>query len=149
LAKAGEGAARAARALDRLGEVEGQAAFVQRAEKKLLQDAAQPAPSGGAGGFAYGAKLRDIDKDKEVTVLGLKTVGNQSLYRRGKIWITPSAAEVDLEKEAEKIVTIDRFTEEYFKLVSANTADENQLLASQQPDDELLIQLRGKVYRIK
>ena len=54
-----------------------------------------------------------------------------------------------LDRDKDKIRTIDRFSEEYFRLVRANSVAENQVIASQQADEELLIELRGQVYRIR
>jgi hypothetical protein len=44
---------------------------------------------------------------------------------------------------------VNRFSDDYFKLIAANTPEENQILARQQSGEELLIKLRGQVYRIK
>ena len=49
----------------------------------------------------------------------------------------------------EKIIEIERFSEDYFKLTAANTANENAVFARQPEKEELLIRLRGKIYRIK
>ena len=51
----------------------------------------------------------------------------------------------DAEK---KIETITQFDEEYFKLAARNRRAENELLATQQAAEELLIRLRGQMYRI-
>ena len=66
-----------------------------------------------------------------------------------RVAVTPETANLDLTKDAEKITTLDRYSSEYFALVSANTAAENQVLSSQAPDEELLINLRGQAYLIK
>ena len=39
--------------------------------------------------------------------------------------------------------------DEYFELVRANTVYENRILATQKAGEELLINLRGQVYRIR
>jgi Ca-activated chloride channel family protein len=157
---------RARQLLERLGEAGGQAGFAQRAEKKAFKEAAntplaskfagqlpaQPADPASTTGSAPppGTALRDIDKD-EATVLAdvVQNVGNETLYKRGKTWIAANAADVDPEKDADKIQTIERFSEEYFKLTSANTSGENAILARQQPGEEILVKLRGQVYLIK
>ncbi|MDY6913324.1 MAG: hypothetical protein SVT52_02545, partial [Planctomycetota bacterium] len=95
------------------------------------------------------ADKRSYEAGEAQTVANVRQVGNQALYRRGRVWVAANAAKLDLEKDAGKIRTIERFGEEYFRLIRANTVAENQLLASQQADEELLIRLRGQVYRIR
>ncbi len=72
-----------------------------------------------------------------------------SLYRRGKVWVTASASDIDLAKDGGKIEVIQRFSEKYFELIQKNSRDENKVMASQQKDEELLIRLRGKAYLVK
>jgi Ca-activated chloride channel family protein len=82
-------------------------------------------------------------------VQNVRQAGNQGIYRRtGNVWVAANAAKLDLDKDA-RIRTVQRFSEEYFKLVTDNTVAENQVLASQQGDEELVIELRGQVYRIR
>ena len=40
-------------------------------------------------------------------------------------------------------------SDDYFKLLEHNSMEENRLLASQRRGEELIIRLRGKIYRIK
>jgi Ca-activated chloride channel homolog len=155
----------ARRGLDRLAEAEGKSGVAQRTVKEQFRSAggvpAASAPGGfgggspagrdGAGGIAQGGlRIRDIDSDKE-TAAGdaVQTYGNQTLYKRGKTLIAANAREVDPEKDSAKIKDVDRFSDDYFKLVSANTADENLVLANQSENEELIIRLRGQVYRIR
>ena len=58
-------------------------------------------------------------------------------------------ADIDLERDKDKIVTIERYTEAYFKLTEENTRSENLLLAQQQAGEELIVRLRGQTYRIR
>ncbi len=164
---------RARRSLERLEEAEGQAGFVQRAEKKLLREAdkisATTAPasadaaslatpgkpgakndhkSSGLSTFG-GVQVRDIDTDEVLVTDAVQSVGSETLYRRGKLWIAENAKEVNLVKDKEKITDLKRFSEAYFKLIAANSMSENAVLARQQEGEELLIKLRGKVYLIK
>jgi Ca-activated chloride channel family protein len=147
---------RADEALSRLGEAGGRGGFSQRAQKGAFQNAeralggnAYELPAGAAP--ADGLNLaRDIDSDRELSLQGLKVVGNQSVYRRsGKVWVTPDTAEIDLERDKSQIKEIERFSADYFALVAANSPVENQLLSSQQEDVELLVRLRGQVYHVK
>lgn len=57
--------------------------------------------------------------------------------------------DIDPEKDSAKIKVVDRFSDDYFKLVADNSAGENAILSRQQPGEELLIKLRGQAYRIK
>ncbi len=166
LADTRRGADRARELLLRLDEAEGKAGFAQRAEKRQLKEAATAPQAGGFGGGgglpspdgkpgepgagnAGGVVFRNIDKDQEVLADSVQIIGNETLYKRGKLWIAANAKDVDLAKDEDKIETIERFSEAYFKLTAANTATENAVLARQQAGDELLIKLRGQVYWIK
>jgi Ca-activated chloride channel family protein len=160
---------RANEQLRQLSVADGRIGFEQRSEKKALQEAtvaptssgfaaaARPAAPGEPAGAAEGddasrlsgVKYRDLATGKEVAADGVQIVGSETLYRRGKIWIASSAADVDLEKDADKIKTIERFSPEYCELTKQNTAAENAVLARQQAGEELLIKLRGQTYRIK
>jgi Ca-activated chloride channel family protein len=80
---------------------------------------------------------------------GLRQIGNQTLYKRGKTLVAENCVEVDLEKEAANIVAVKRYSPEYFELVAANSVEENQLFAEQSPDEELVVKLRGKLYRVE
>lgn len=145
--------------LKRLEEVEGQAAFSQRSQKKALQEARKTAefysvPAGADAADAApqlfgGVKFRDIDSDKEVVADGLRSVGNYSLYAQGNVWRMPNTAKLDLKKDLDKIKVIKRFSAEYFKLVRENNSVQNQLLCSQREGEELLVQLRGQNYWVK
>jgi Ca-activated chloride channel family protein len=108
--------------------------------------AGRPAAPGAAPAVTA---LRDVDEDRVVVAESVQTVGNDALYKRGNLWIAQNAIGVDPEKDKEKIEEVDRFTDKYFKLIAANTAEENAILARQQSGEELLIKLRGKAYRIR
>jgi Ca-activated chloride channel family protein len=144
--------------LDRLSTAEGKAGVAQRATKGGLQNAFNaPAPaSAGAGGAVY----REIDSDKDVRLKGIKQNSNETVYARrvadgepGKkgrqVLVTPETAQMDLEKDKAQIKTIERFSEEYFALVRDNTIAENQILALQEGEEELLVKLRGQAYLVK
>ncbi len=151
---------RAEEQLRQLDDADGARGFNQRLGKKELREANVPAAtepadfSGsqgggqGAGGFG-GAVYRDADTGKAVVAHTVRNVGNETLYKRGNVWFAANAGDVDLEKDAEKIVTVERFSDEYFKLTAANTAAENTVLSRQQEGEELIIKLRDTVYRIK
>ncbi len=89
------------------------------------------------------------ESDKVEYVAGVRNVGNTSLYRRGRVWVEAKATKLDLGKDKAKIAVIQRFSKEYFDLVRANTVAENQVMSSQQDNEELLVTLRGQAYLIK
>ena len=95
-----------------------------------------------------GAAYRDIDKDESWP----SRRSNPSAAKRSTNAAssgTPPAKEIDLERDQAKIKVIERFSDDYFKLVKANTQPENAVLASQKPGEELVLKLRGQVYRIQ
>lgn len=176
LADASGNARRANESLDRLAAVDGKSGFAQRAEKRNLQLAEQAAgggfglpagpasaPAGGQPGRGIGGPAiasapaakpganfyRDIDTDREVSTEAVQNVGNETLYKRGKLWIASSAKDVDPEKQQDQIKKIKRFSDEYFALIRENTAAENAVLSRQQDGEQLLIKLRGKTYQFE
>ncbi len=110
-----------------------------------------PAQSGGSGGGLGGSFGEDGDdgrSDKKLDEV-IRRAGKETAYLRGKTLIASNAADVDLEKQKDAIIDIVRYSQEYFDLVNGNSKDENQLLALQRADEELIVRLRGNVYRIK
>jgi hypothetical protein len=79
----------------------------------------------------------------------VQIVGNQTLYKRGKIWVAENATDIDIDQNADRIQVVARFSEQYFQLISDNTPSENALMATQRDGEELLVLLRGKHYRIQ
>jgi Ca-activated chloride channel family protein len=106
------------------------------------------ARDGGAAMIGNAVQARYEEGQLE-RVANVRIVNNQALYQRGRVWIAANAAHVDLDREKDKLKDVHRFSKEYFELVRANTVMENQLLASQLPDEELVINLRGQTYRIR
>ena len=148
--------------LEQLQQAAGAGGFRQRGDKKALQDQARLSigiPGLDAGGSAPAGKdgrlitngiaLKSFDSDEITYTDAVQQVGNQALYRRGNVVIAANARDVDVEKEKEKIVDVERYSDAYFKLVAANTKEENTLLAMQDADQELIVRLRGQVYRVK
>lgn len=151
LASAGN-QARAGRELESLYKLsEGKAGVAQRGAKQAMKTApsiANPAALGGAApaGTSY---YFDAASDKPVAASTVRNLGNQALYRRGKVVVTPDTANLDFAKDSAQITTVDRYSTEYFALVTGNTVEENQIFSNQAPDEELLVKLRGKAYLIK
>ena len=147
---------RSAVALDRLKEVDGQAAFVQRDLKRKFQAAenasAAFAPAAGrpAGGGGFGGEvLFDLDNDEAVATKNVRQIGNLTFFKRGDKWVSAEVAKQDLAKLKENTKTIKRFSKEYFELVKKNSKDANAALSQQAAGEELYIQVDGKPVVIK
>jgi len=160
-----DGVRQTVESLRQLDEAGGRGGFMQRERKQALQSAdrapaaeffdfdaaARPSASTRRAGRSNGAFGGAYEESASETTpaKGMKVVGNVSLYRRDKLWVTADTTEVDLARDADQITVVERFTPEYFALIADNTPAENQLLSSQQKDEELLIRLRGKLYHVK
>ena len=128
----------------------GQRAAKARQALNVAVRAPASASPAGKGSIMYGnISSRSYEAGEAETVDNVRQVGNQTLYRRGNLWVAANASEIDPDRDKDKIRVIDRFSEEYFALVRTNTVAENQVLATQKSGDELLIELRGQVYRIR
>ena len=79
----------------------------------------------------------------------VRRVGNHTLYKRGTIWIADNALDGDLDQAESTARSVQRFSDDYFRLAANCDADEQAILASQQADEELLVRLQGQVYRIR
>ena len=140
---------------------------LSRAEKS--SPAATPAESGsfkqdakGNAVFAPGgsamvghATREDYEGDKAGKSLEtVRNVGQQAVYRRSQgqnqpVWIASNASDIDPARDQAKMRVVTRFSDEYFKLIQGNSADENRVLASQQADEELVMRMQGQVYHVK
>ena len=99
-------------------------------------------------GFGYRG-LKEYEAGETDTYTSVQNVGNQTLYRRGRTWMTPENAKLDRVRDKAKIRVVQRYSDEYFELVRANTVTENQILANQAPEEELLVTFRSQVYLIQ
>ena len=155
---------RALRETEILSRTDGAEGQVGAANRKAMKQAVAPpaseavrkAPGAAPQRAATSVGYRDKDeleagegKATKDVATNVRQYDEQATYRRGRVWVAANAAAVDLEKDAEKIETVERFSDEYFELVRANTAGENQILAAQGKNEELVIRLRGQVYRIR
>ena len=153
LARGGELRSHAKRAADRLTEevagAQGQVNAGNRAKLNRAWNLAETTTANGhVAQFGY-SRLEGYERGEQEVVANVRNVGNQALYQRGRLWIAANASELDPEKDRQKIREIERFSSEYFALVRANTVAENQVLASQRANEELLINFRGQAYRIR
>jgi len=152
-------------AREKLGQIDGAGGQISAVNRRVLKDAskapvsdlkeeelrtADPASVPDRAGL-MGNEARDAyEQGRRESVANARQAGGQGIYRRGgNLWIAANAVNVDPERDSAAIKTIERFSPEYFELARANTVAENQILASQRSDEELLIRLRSQVYRIR
>ena len=114
-------------------------------------------PSGGGGGGGVGLGGRRAggktgaapSLKKQNSALPVRVAGKFTAYLKGNILFASNATDVDPEKDASKITVITKFSPEYFELIQTTTAAENQLLALQEPNEEMIVRIQGKLYRLK
>jgi hypothetical protein len=119
-----------------------------------LKNSAVLAPSSPPGAvqtdIAGNTSARAYEEGDVEQVEGMRNVANQGVYRRrGNVWVAANATHLDPQADRDKIRVVRRFSDEYFRLVRANTVAENQIMASQQAEEKLLIELRGQAYMIE
>ena len=118
------------------------------AEAVPVDISGKPLREAGQVSMGY-AGVEAYESGKKEVYSSVQNVGNQTLYRRGRAWVTPATANLDREKDKDKIKVIQRYSKEYFELVRANTVADNQILANQAADEELLVVFRSQVYLIQ
>ena len=145
--------ARASEETDDLGQVTGGTGQVGAGNRRAMKVAEQvPAdsPSPSTSTVVMGDdSVDDYESGTKRSVSTVRRVGNRAIYQRGRQWIDSSATDVDPERDKDSITVVERMSDEYFEIVRANTTEENRVLATQQADEELLIQLRGRNYLIR
>ena len=112
--------------------VGGQGGFAQRdfkAELKQANQAAAPAA----------AKVRAADKDEEVVLNTVKSIGTKTFFFRGDRWVDSSIDEEKL-KDAKQVK---RFSDAYFDLITKHGNDVAKYLAI---EGKVVIQLDDAVY---
>jgi len=140
--------------VERLREAEGKPGVAQRDEKRQLLEAQQALPAmtvPGRGGGLSGASVLDIDKDARVPVDAVQVVGNSVLYRRGNVWYSYDVAKQGQAEVAKKVKVIERFSDEYFKLVEQASPDTARILSQQKPGEEVVVPSASpsEVYHVK
>ena len=123
---------RAEVALDALEAVSGPGGIAQRAFKGELKQAAQ-APAAGA------AKFRAADRDEEVTVEAVQSVGAKTFFRQGDVWVDSTVT----GEQRKQVKQIKRFSKEYFDLVARHGKDAAKYLAL---DGKVLLRLGDQAY---
>ncbi len=134
LAAKAEQLSRANEASDKLGQAYGREGFAQRQYKAgLMQSSAAPATPA--------LQFAGADGSKETPVTTMRQIASKTFYRRDGRWIDST---VTPEEEA-KAVVVEQFTDDYFRLARAQSADLNQYLNF---DEEATVKLGDRVYRI-
>jgi Ca-activated chloride channel family protein len=125
----------------------GMLAEAERPAKAMVADGATAKGGGSQAQLGYKGN-KSFDDGKTEQVKNFRQVGVNTLYQRGKAWLTPEVSKLSDEKLKEA-VEIERFSDRYFELVGKNTVPQNQILASQRKNEELVVRLRGQLYRIR
>jgi len=115
----------------------------------LNQATVAPAQSGVGGAVQIGqSNVQAYEANRTERIATVQNAGDRALYRRGRQWIDSSVVDTPLDRLNSQARTIAQFSAEYFKLAAANSATDNQILAIQQPGEELIVAIRGQIYRI-
>ncbi len=124
---------RAEKALEALDAVNGAGGFAQRDFKGQLKQANIAAAPANA------ARFRAADKDEVVVVNTVRTVGTKTFFLRGDRWVDSSASEAQLKSPTK----IERFSKEYFDLVTKYGKDVAKYLAM---EGKVTLRLDDTVY---
>ena len=156
-----------------LNQTSGNYAFRQRAAKsyfskqdqvgrsdELQLGSQKSSSSGGIGGGGFRSGIRgtglagksmpaalNSDIEGRNSNAGIRKGNLATVFKRGKLLFSSNVADVKIEEV--KPIELARFSDDYFELVEANTDEENEALSLQEKDEDLIIRLRGKLYRIK
>jgi Ca-activated chloride channel homolog len=134
------------------GNVDGAVAQVGASNRAAMNQATMaPAQSTiQAGGAAQigSSTVKAYESNQTERLANVQAVGNRALYRRGQQWIDSTVVDQPVEQLNRNAKSVAQFSEEYFRLAQANSLAENQILATQQPGQDLIVMLRGQVYRI-
>ena len=129
-------------ALDALSAApSGAGGFSQRAEKGSLQRAAQAQAGGGGGLGANFSKYKSVDSDKEVVVQTIQNVGRKTFFLRNNRWTDSSLTE-EQEKKTQKV---QRFSQDYFDLITKHGKDAAKYLAL---EGKVAFELGGQTYEL-
>jgi Ca-activated chloride channel family protein len=128
---------------------EGQMRIVAR-DEALSMAAPQAMQSSKGYAMRIGATSKqEYESGVAQEISTIRIVGNETLYKRGDVWMTSSVGNLDPVRDRAKFTIIQRYSDEYFALTRDNSSDENKVLASQKPNEKLAILLRGTAYIIE
>jgi Ca-activated chloride channel family protein len=138
-------------AFDLISNVSGAAGQINANNRAVMNEAmiapASSLPGKGAAQMGN-SKLASYEANRTEHLANVQNVANRALYRRGQQWIDSSIADKDVSKLNATAKTIAQFSDEYFRLAAANSVADNQMLSLQQPGEELIVSIRGQIYRI-
>jgi Ca-activated chloride channel family protein len=136
---------------DLISNISGGIGQVNATNRAAMKEAtiAPAASISGMGAAQIGnSKLASYEANQTERLANVQNVANRALYRRGQQWIDSSIVDKDVAKLNAAAKTITQFSDEYFRLAAANSIADNQILAVQQPGQELIVSIRGQIYRI-
>ena len=131
----------------RTSGAEAQADAVARDEVLRIESLSKLATPSGSAMQIGASSVEDYEANRTTTLEHIRVIGNETLYRTNDLWQTSGTTEIKLEEKA-KYTELQRFSDEYFELVAANTPEENRVLSTQREGEKLMLELRGKVYLI-
>jgi uncharacterized protein YegL len=126
----------------------GQMNASNRAVMKAASVAPAPSIAGGGSAQIGQSRVASYEANQTERVMNVQNAGNRALFKRGRQWIDSAVAGKDVSKLNAEAKSITQFSDEYFRLASANSIADNQILSMQQPGDELIVSLHGQLYRI-
>ena len=136
-----------------IGGSSGHRASDAKSELKYAVRAAAPAastPNAVMDTTVYGHKDQaGYERGEQELAATVRRSEAQPVYKKSNVWMTTEAAKLDIQKDADKIKTIERYSDEYFELVRKNTPAENQIMAMQKDGEQLMVVLRGQAYLVK
>jgi len=112
-----------------------------------LPKSARGGGMGGYGGAMAGFQGGVATDFSRASNSGIRKNKSATVFKRGNLLFASNASDVKIEEA--KPIELMRFSDEYFKLVDANSDEENEALSLQQAGEDLIIKLAGKLYRIK
>ncbi len=95
---------------------------------------------GGMGGGMGGMGGRMMGRPEAAQAANVRQVGGKTFYRKAERWVD---SEVKPEDDA-KAKTVEQFSDEFFKIARAQSAEMNQYMAFDEP---VTVNLGGQVYR--
>lgn len=95
---------------------------------------------GGMGGGMGGMSGSPVAHEGSASVANVRQLGTKTFYRKSDRWVD---AEVKPEDDA-KAKVVEQFSDEFFKIARAQTAEMNQYLTFDEP---VTVNLEGQVYR--
>jgi Ca-activated chloride channel family protein len=116
--------------------------------RRALNEWKMAAPQAAPAKMYGQSTLDSYEADEKVNIASVQNLANRAFYKRGQQWIDSRVADRDLAKLQREAKAIRQFSDDYFKLAAANSPTDNQILAAQRSGEELIVELRGTVYRI-